>query len=229
MGKRGAARVWNPTVVARRPGTADDEKRFGPRRGDGGEGDVGFAGLRVESAPEPSPDPTPGPLPAPEPDPAPDPDPVPPAATSPLQFTDPTEEDIDRLWDWIRADPAPAPALQAMKTSRELREAVGRFAIAEAEGTGLLRSIQWRGTHVGFGYLAPIVGGVGMAHGYLDPRHRGAAGVRILREAVSQARILRPDLQLVVMVRTRRVQSLAARLGLTQRMYVAMTEAEDNG
>lgn len=93
-----------------------------------------------------------------------------------------TIEDVDRLWDWVRADGDNGAAFlsRPMQTSMDLHGVMETLLTAESAGTALIRAIYYEGAadgdqHLGFAALAPIlpVEQVAVMHIYLRPEVRG--------------------------------------------------------
>lgn len=91
-------------------------------------------------------------------------------------------EDVDRLWDWLRADPTSAQSFFGLmpKNSMQLHRIFATLGECEQSGVGLARAIYLEGPtggreHIGFGMLAPIMGAEKLAvvHLYLSPARRG--------------------------------------------------------
>lgn len=96
------------------------------------------------------------------------------------------EADIDRLWDWLRADTDGSNGFFGFmpKTSRHLRGIIDALVQGESNGVGMIRSLvieQALGdkiqasTHFGFAMVAPMFSEdrLALLHIFLEPRHRG--------------------------------------------------------
>lgn len=98
-----------------------------------------------------------------------------------------TDEDVDRLWDWLRADPGSAQAFFANlpKTSMQLQSIIAALHNGEAAGVGMIRSLRIERTqgplgtplseHIGFAMAAPMFTDekIAMLHIYLSSNYRG--------------------------------------------------------
>lgn len=102
--------------------------------------------------------------------------------------------DVDRLWDWLRADADKGQAFlgKPMTTSVALHAQI-RFLVeqTEPEGVAIIRSLYWHEEHFGFAMLAPILAAdqTALLHIYLKKDARGALAtlVQALVELAGQA------------------------------------------
>lgn len=102
--------------------------------------------------------------------------------------------DVDRLWDWLRADADKGQAFlgKPMTTSVALHAQI-RFLVeqTEPEGVAIIRSLYWHEEHFGFAMLAPILAAdrTALLHIYLKKDARGALAtlVQALVELAEQA------------------------------------------
>lgn len=113
-----------------------------------------------------------------------------------------TLADVDRLWDWIRAD-APSGVRfigKPLSNSQQLHALM--TAVAKGEGTqaSLARSIYLGDTHAGFVVLLPIllIEKMAAVHVYLPPASRGLLP-NMLPSLLQLAADVMPDIKLAVM------------------------------
>lgn len=159
-----------------------------------------------------------------EPDPLPTPTPEPEVA--PILATPPTVEDIDRLWDWIRADGDGGAAFfsRAIPSSVALHNTFSALAVAEqAVGpvTAAIRAITSGPHHVGFAMLLPILRQerTALMHIYLRPELRGMLA-QLTPTLIDQAAAAVPGFTLAVIghdaALTRMHRSILAPLGFVE-------------
>lgn len=101
-----------------------------------------------------------------------------PKAASAVSLRQTTVDDVDRLWDWIRADRDGTTAFlgHSHQNSRAFFEQVGQIAAKEQSGVAWMRSIARGDDLIGFVILDPITRGtspVGTCHIYINPETRG--------------------------------------------------------
>ena len=101
-----------------------------------------------------------------------------PEASSAVTLRETTVDDVDRLWDWIRADRDGTSAFlgHTHQNSRAFFDQIGQIAQKERDGVAWLRSIVHNKDLVGFVILDPITRGakpVGTCHIYISPKTRG--------------------------------------------------------
>ncbi len=114
-----------------------------------------------------------------------------------------TLADVDRLWDWIRADD-PAVGIRfvgrALANSQQLHALMTTIAKGEATSASLARSIYVGDAHAGFVVLLPILLTEKMAavHMYLKPDARGLLP-NMLPSLLQMAADVMPDVKLAVM------------------------------
>jgi len=152
-------------------------------------------------------------------------------AESGLALRDPTVGDVDRLWDWIRSDDAVTQRDFNVATSVELHEKMRILARSVADGQAVMHALSWRGDHVGFATIHPILGSIGLAHLYLRPASRGQ-GVWIARSLLREAATRYPTLDLAITTEDPRVERFARRAGFTQTQYFVLrprAEEETDG
>lgn len=87
--------------------------------------------------------------------------------------------DIDRLWDWIRADrqdEVKAFLGRSFTTSVELHQFLWMIASLEPKGLAVIRALYWGHEHFGFAMLAPILAQerTALMHLYLTQQARGS-------------------------------------------------------
>ena len=116
-------------------------------------------------------------------------------------------EDVDRLWDWLRADADGGAAFfgRTFKHSMELHQMMVQLGQAEAHSVGLLRALYYEADeaasqHLGFVALAPILSTekVAVLHVYLRPDVRGQLPT-LASHIVENATRLLPSYQLAVL------------------------------
>lgn len=110
--------------------------------------------------------------------------------------------DVDRLWDWLRADGDQGVTFLGMPitTSPMLHEHLSFLAKdAEAQSVALIRALYWQGTHFGFAMLAPILAdeATALMHIYLMKDARGSLHA-ILPALVALAQQAAPGKHLAV-------------------------------
>lgn len=110
--------------------------------------------------------------------------------------------DVDRLWDWLRADGDQGRAFLGVPitTSPSLHDHLSFLAKdAEQQGVALIRALYWKGTHFGFAMLAPILAdeATALMHIYLMKEARGSLQA-ILPALVALAQQAAPGKHLAV-------------------------------
>lgn len=94
-----------------------------------------------------------------------------------LMIRMPTVADIDRLWDWIRADADKGQTFlgRQLSSSIELHTLVNAIHQAEGRGLALIRAVAYQAEHFGFAMLAPILADekTALMHIYLAQPLRG--------------------------------------------------------
>jgi hypothetical protein len=160
--------------------------------------------------------------------PAPKPAPVP--AVAPLTLAAPTINDVDRLWDWIRRDQRDEYSSvfpYTATTSVGLHQVVQSVIDKAPEGLAAFYAIHWKGDHVGFTALDPILSSQAPVHLYLCRTVRGQ-GVAIGRALCREAAVRHPDLSLMVVTSNPRIQRFARRAGFNYTRFVlTQTEVHD--
>lgn len=135
------------------------------------------------------------------------PAPAPKAARQPITLRTVTYEDVDRLWDWTRDNPATAFKFfgKVHPHSYDMQQTVRGWLDLEAQGVALLRAIDISDAndtqHAGFVLLNPIVRTgappIGIAHCYLAPQVQGYLP-QMLPQLLDIAAVSEPDLALMV-------------------------------
>lgn len=145
--------------------------------------------------------------------------PAPASAPARLSWRVPTDEDVDRLWDWIRLD-GPAQLQQfGVRTSVDLHAKMRSLTQLDAQGSAVSRALVWDGEHVGQGTVFPIVEAVGLVHLYLDPGVRGR-GFAIAKAGVQMLKQEQPALRLSVTTTRKAIADFATRMGFATLHYV---------
>lgn len=105
-----------------------------------------------------------------------------------------SDEDIDRLWDWLRspADEGQAFLHLTFTTSRQLAQ-----VIAAMQQQAFLEAIYFGAHHIGFLAVVPRVENTGVFHLYLEPRVRGQIAA-LTKELLPLVEQRFPGLQLAV-------------------------------
>lgn len=110
-------------------------------------------------------------------------------------------EDLDRMWDWIRADVDQGAAFfsRPIANSLELHQVFRGLLDAETRGFGLVRSIGIAQTHLGFLMLAPMLTTerVTLMHVYLSLEYRNELA-RVAAALMDEVQALVPEYQLAV-------------------------------
>lgn len=110
--------------------------------------------------------------------------------------------DIDRLWDWLRADADHGYAFlgKTFATSVELHQ-FARLIVTQFEPNALamLRAIYYKDQHIGFAMLAPILAAerTALMHLYLRKDVRGSL-YQLARPLVELAMVVAPGVHLAV-------------------------------
>ena len=119
--------------------------------------------------PEPDSDPEPDPNPEPDPDLEPDDESDPALKLRPI-----TDQDVDRLWDWVREDVDRGAAFFGFtpETSRQVHVWIFQLQQATASGQALSAALELDGIPVGFAAVSPLRNGEGNVLLYLASAHR---------------------------------------------------------
>lgn len=109
--------------------------------------------------------------------------------------------DVDRLWDWIRADGDGGTTFfgRTFDHGMELYHFCSGLGTAEAKGIAYARTIAYGGTHLGFLVLSPIISTdrVAILHTYLGP-HARANAEALIPMLVQLAESIVPGFKLAV-------------------------------
>lgn len=100
-----------------------------------------------------------------------------PTPTPVLSLRAATVDDLDRLWDWVRADGDHGASFfsKPMPSSVALHTFVSALGQAEVQGLAAIRSVVFEENHLGFAMLLPILASerTAMMHIYLRADVRG--------------------------------------------------------
>lgn len=157
---------------------------------------------------------------------APRPAPVPASVPAPraLQLRALSYEDVDRMWDWSRADASGAAKfLGVMPHTKALLDAFTHLAALQEQGTALVRAIDVSGTHIGFVVLNPIVRAprpTGVVHCYLAPSVQGQLP-QLMPELLAIAAEVEPTLMLTILTNDYAFAKLLQPFGFT--LQIALT------
>lgn len=123
---------------------------------------------------QPSPPPPPA-RPAPRREPPREPEPEPEA--TPLTCRPITNDDFDRMWDWVRQDPEGAKQFvgRTLANSRALGDFLDALVKGEESGLSFVRAVDVDGVNVGFVSLMPVnyESNTAMMHLFVGPSWRG--------------------------------------------------------
>lgn len=153
--------------------------------------------------------------------PEPDPEPMPEDDTDPsllLELRPVTDQDVDRLWDWVRQDEDRGAAFLTAPatTSRALHEWFWKWAVRVTEGRAFVYAIDQDGGHCGFVILNPLFPqqAEAVCHLYLAPSVRGQAQA-ILPALLKWSAVLHPTLSLAVVTSNPAMMRLCRSCGFT--------------
>lgn len=109
--------------------------------------------------------------------------------------------DIDRLWDWIRADDDRGKSFLSrdVRTSIELHQYMMAIVNSEKDHLAMIRAVHGGDQHLGFAMLAPILAEerTAIMHVYLQKEFRGSLA-QIVGPLVDMAQAVVPGVHLAV-------------------------------
>lgn len=149
-----------------------------------------------------------------------------PQARPEVSLAAPTVADVDRLWDWIRADGPQRMTELQVTTSVALHQQMAGFVDKAQAGTALALSVYDDDEHVGFVFLNPIVGSEAVLHGYVGPQAR-ARCLRLCREGFARLQAECPTLHYAVLTDNPRIITFAKRMGFTSITYYASRPTQE--
>lgn len=118
-----------------------------------------------------------------------------------LRLVPVTVRDVDRLWDWIRADADNGQSFLGtlVKSSLELHKFLQQIVASEKDGIAIIRSLHGGEHHLGFAMLAPILTDerTAIMHIYLEKAYRGGLA-QIVGPLVDMAEQVAPGVHLAV-------------------------------
>ena len=125
-----------------------------------------------------------------------------PRGTSDVTLAQTTVEDIDQLWDWVRADREGTTAFLGLAhpNTASFFSQIGQIGQKEKDGVAWLRSIKRGDSLIGFVILDPIQRGnppVGKCHIYVSPDERGSLP-ELLPSLIAEGDRLLPGVTLFV-------------------------------
>ena len=131
-----------------------------------------------------------------------------------------TVGDVDRLWDWIRADGPACMAEWGVDSSVSLHQNMQYLDELSNQGRCAVYAGYVDDEHIGQVSIAPLLATQGVLHIFLAQSVRGPRGVSILRHGLATVEALHPDIELLAMTNDRRLARLMNRIGLGHTQYI---------
>ena len=131
-----------------------------------------------------------------------------------------TVGDVDRLWDWIRADGPARMEEWGVDSSVSLHQNMQYLEELSNQGRCAVYAGYVDDEHIGQVSIAPLLATQGVLHIFLAQSVRGPRGVSILRHGLATVEALHPDIELLAMTNDRRLARLMNRIGLGHTQYI---------
>ena len=121
-----------------------------------------------------------------------------PKASSATTVDEPTVDDLDRLWDWVRSDREGTTGFlgQTHDNSRSFFQQVSGFVSQDQMGAGWFRSIRRSGELIGFVMMFITTERVGSFASYIEPQSRKDMDA-IISAMVANANAAHPGLTMM--------------------------------
>tara|TARA_R110002051_G_scaffold179045_5_gene248901 strand:- start:1383 stop:2000 length:618 start_codon:yes stop_codon:yes gene_type:complete len=131
-----------------------------------------------------------------------------------------TVGDVDRLWDWIRADGQARMDEWGVDSSVSLHANMKYLDELSGHGRCAVYAVYVKGAHVGQVSIAPLLKTQGIMHIFLAQSVRGPLGLSILRKGLANVQDKHPGIELLAMTNDPRLAKLLNRIGLGHTQYV---------